>query len=142
MAGPGGKRLGAGRKKGVPNRATRDARAAIARFVDRNAERLQAWLDEIAAGTPAKGSTKAIPPNPERAFQLVVSLIEFSVPKLQRSEVTGQNGAALPSVVISVVPVKPQDNEATFSGRVHEVNCTSVEEESMALQHTPCVRRR
>lgn len=66
-----------GRAVGTPNIATRDARKAIAAFVDGNAHRLVEWLDEVAAENPAK------------AFELFQSVIEYHVPKLQRTEVAG-----------------------------------------------------
>ena len=61
---------GRGRVKGTPNKATAEARAAIAEFVDNNAHRLQTWLDAIAKDNPAK------------AFTLFLSVIEYHVPKL------------------------------------------------------------
>ena len=61
---------GRGRIKGTPNKATAEARAAIAEFVDGNAHRLQTWLDAIAKNDPAK------------AFALFMSVIEYHVPKL------------------------------------------------------------
>lgn len=74
-----GQRLG-GRQKGTPNKATALAREAIGRFVDDNAHRLQTWLDEIADE------------DPEKAFTLFQSVIEYHVPKLARTEVTGEGG--------------------------------------------------
>jgi hypothetical protein len=73
MAAPKGTRppnAGRGRIKGVPNKATAEARAAIAEFLDNNLHRLQSWLDAIAKDNPAK------------AFSLVLSLLEYHVPKL------------------------------------------------------------
>ena len=69
-----------GRKAGTPNKATLAAREAIARFVDGNAHRLQTWLDAVAAESPLK------------AFELFQSVVEYHVPKLQRTELTGRNG--------------------------------------------------
>jgi hypothetical protein len=74
-----GKKTGGGSRKGVPNRSTALAREAIATFVDNNADRLQGWLDQIAAD---KG--------PEAAFRCFTDLVEFHVPKLARTELTGQ----------------------------------------------------
>lgn len=78
-----GKKGGPGRPKGLPNKATAAAREAIARFVDGNADRLQGWLDQIAE---EKG--------PQAAFDCFSSLLEYHVPKLQRTETTGPNGGA------------------------------------------------
>lgn len=76
------------RPKGSPNKATADARAAIAKFVDGNAHRLQVWLDEIATGVTADGTPLRDGPNPEKAFGLFQSVIEYHVPKLVRTEQT------------------------------------------------------
>jgi hypothetical protein len=65
---------GSGRKPGSQNKATSQAREAIALFVDKNADRLQVWLDQIAEK------------DPEKAFSLFQSVIEYHVPKLARSE--------------------------------------------------------
>lgn len=74
MANTTGKKFG-GRQKGTPNKSTNQAREAIARFVDDNSERFQGWLDEIAAEDPYK------------AFQCVKDLIEYHIPKLQRTDI-------------------------------------------------------
>jgi hypothetical protein len=88
-----GKKTG-GRQTGTPNKATAAAREAIARFVDGNADRLQGWLDEIHA---EKGA--------QAAFDCFTSLLEYHVPKLQRSEVTGKDGEAQRVVITWGNPV-------------------------------------
>jgi hypothetical protein len=87
-----GERRG-GRKAGVPNRATRDARAAIAEFVNGNTGRMQIWLDQVALESP------------ERAFNMLRDLIEYHVPKLARTEVTGADGANLVPQVVNITIV-------------------------------------
>lgn len=87
---------GKGRKRGSTNRATADARAAIAEFVDGNAHRLQEWLDAVAKGLKTKGkkgkpSVWIIPPNPERAFAMFQGVIEYHIPKLSRQEVVRED---------------------------------------------------
>lgn len=77
-----------GRPKGIPNKSTIAAREAIAKFVDGNARRLQVWLDEIATGVTANGTSLKDGPNPEKAFGLFQSVIEYHVPKLARTEQT------------------------------------------------------
>lgn len=79
-----------------PGKATTAAREAIGKFVDGNAHRLQHWLDQIAEGIPPKldQRKKPIPgtgvaPNPEKAAQLFIQVIEYHVPKLQRTEHAG-----------------------------------------------------
>jgi hypothetical protein len=84
MAGrkPGTPKTG-GRRPGSPNRTTALAREAIAQFVDANVPRLQGWLDDIAAD-PKHG--------PLAAFKCVQELLEYHIPKLQRTELTGEGG--------------------------------------------------
>lgn len=100
-----------GRKPGVPNKATADARAAIGMFVDNNAHRLQEWLDAIANGVrePSEPDEDGnvtlgkllVEPNPVKAFELFQSVIEYHVPKLARTELTGKDGGP---VVIKSTP--------------------------------------
>jgi hypothetical protein len=84
-----------GRAPGTPNKATQSAREAIARFVDLNAPRLNEWLDEIAAD-PKHG--------PNEAFKRVQEILEYHVPKLARTELTGKDGGAI------VVQAQTQDD--------------------------------
>lgn len=71
---PGHPKTG-GRAAGTPNKATATAREAISLLVDANVGKLQAWLDEIA-------STEGV----RAAWDCFMSLVEFAVPKLQRTE--------------------------------------------------------
>lgn len=64
-----------GRPKGTPNKATTNAREAIADFVNGNVERLNGWLDRIAED------------DPDAAFKAFMSVIEYNIPKLARTEV-------------------------------------------------------
>ncbi len=77
-----------GRASGTPNKATAEARQAIATFVDGNAHRLTEWLDQVAHGDPEND----IKPNPAKAFELFQSVVEYHVPKLARQEITGEDG--------------------------------------------------
>ena len=69
-------------RAGRPNKSTQAAREAIAAFVDGNAHRLTGWLDQVALE------------NPEKAFHLFQSVVEYHVPKLARTEstVSGPDG--------------------------------------------------
>lgn len=72
-----------GRQKGAVNKATQNAREAIAEFVDGNAHRLVEWLDRIAIDSP------------KDAFNCFQSVIEYHIPKLARTEMTGKDGGAI-----------------------------------------------
>lgn len=116
-----GKTLGSGRLPGVPNKATADARAAIAKFVDGNAHRLQKWLDEVAEGKPMLGADGQqlfdddgrpmwiVPPNPEKAHNMFQSVIEYHVPKLARSELTGANGGMIGIAAVDLKGLSDDD---------------------------------
>ncbi len=94
---------GQGRPKGAVNKATADARAAIAAFVDGNAHRLQEWLTAVADGVfDEKAEKYIVRPDPEKAFTLFQSVIEYHVPKLARTEVkTEMSGSvALPQIPV------------------------------------------
>lgn len=80
---------GKGRVKGVPNKATANARAAIGNFVDANTQRLQHLLDEIEAEQGAQA-----------AWNCIMDLIEYHVPKLARTELTGDGGKPLEVQVV------------------------------------------
>ena len=66
-----------------PGKATQAAREAIAQFVDGNVGRMQEWLDQIAED-PRLG--------PAAAFDRLMAVVEYHVPKLARTEHTGENG--------------------------------------------------
>ncbi len=87
----------AGRPPG-PNKTTKNAREAIARLVDGNVERMQEWLDQIA-------STEG----PLKAWQCMSDVIEYHIPKLSRTELTGKDGEKLPPAVFNIQPVKPSE---------------------------------
>lgn len=98
-----------GSRKGRPNKATADARAAIALFVDHNAHRLQGWLDAVAEGVKAideEGKeTYIVPPKPQTAFELFQSIVEYHVPKLQRTDIHADLNAKTEALVqISFAP--------------------------------------
>ena len=91
-----GKKTG-GRQAGTPNKATVEARQAIASFVDGNAHRLTEWLDKVADGVKVTKVGEdgepyeeyVVQPNPAKAFDLFQSVVEYHVPKLARMEVAG-----------------------------------------------------
>jgi hypothetical protein len=70
---------GPGRPKGLPNRATSAVREAIARMAEENAENFNLWLSQVAATSP------------EKACDIYLKAIEYHIPKLARTEVTGKD---------------------------------------------------
>lgn len=74
-------RRGGGRK--TPNRITTNMREAVSRLAIRNVDQVQGWLERVAERSPA------------RAIDLYLRLLEFHMPKLARTEVTGEDGGAL-----------------------------------------------
>lgn len=75
-----GKKTGGGSRKGIPNKTTRDVRAAIAQFAEGNVHKLQEWLDRVAVRDPGKGA------------DLYLRLLEYHVSRLARTELTGEIG--------------------------------------------------
>ena len=78
-----------GRPKGSPNKSTAAAREAIAQFVDGNAHKMQEWLEQVAIGVKNEDNKFIVLPNPEKAFGMLQSVMEYHLPKLARTEHTG-----------------------------------------------------
>lgn len=76
-----GKKTGGGSRKGVPNKATADVRAAIATLAEECAPKLIDWLREVE--------------DPAKRIDLFTRLIEYHIPKLSRAELTGKDGGVL-----------------------------------------------
>lgn len=87
-----GKKTG-GRKAGTPNRATANARDAIAMLVNSNAGRMQEWLDQIAETE-----------GPRAAWGCMTDVIEYHIPKLSRAEVTGDGGKPIEVSIVRYTP--------------------------------------
>lgn len=88
-----GKKTGGGNRKGKPNKATANAREAISRLVDGNVHRVALWLDKIEKQD-----------GPKAAFECFMDLLEYHVPKLARTEVTGRDGEPLQTVTTTITP--------------------------------------
>jgi hypothetical protein len=96
---------GPGRPKGSVNRATSDVRAMVAAFASNKAAEFERWIELTADGDPERG----IKPQPDRAATLYLQAIEYHIPKLARTEVTGPNGGALQIQAIERKIVKPDN---------------------------------
>ena len=80
----------AGRKAGIPNKATTEAREAIKALLDSNLPYIQSWIQSTAEGIYDDLAGKwIVQPNPAKACEIVQNLVEYSVPKLARTEVVG-----------------------------------------------------
>jgi len=72
-----------GRPKGVPNKTTKQIREAYQKLTEDNLDNMTVWLAQIAADSP------------EKAMDLMLRLSEYIIPKLARTEVTGNDGEDL-----------------------------------------------
>jgi hypothetical protein len=79
---------GRGRKVGVPNKATKSAREGIAMLIEANVPKMSGWLTKIEQEH-----------GPLVALKCVQDMLEYHVPKLQRTELTGDGGGALKVVI-------------------------------------------
>lgn len=66
-----------------PSKSTKNAREAIAALVEGNMPRMQNWLDQIAEDQ-----------GPIAAWKCMLDVIEYHIPKLQRTEVANADGKA------------------------------------------------
>mgnify|MGYP000745758712 FL=1 len=72
-----------GRKKGVPNKQTKEIREAYQRLTENNLDNMTIWLSQVAGDDPAK------------ALDIMLRLSEYIIPKLARQEVVGNDGEDL-----------------------------------------------
>jgi|SRR3972149_162388 len=85
-------RGGPGRPKGVPNGITKEVREAFQQVFRSQIKNVNAWFRETSESKP------------EKALELLLSLGEYFVPKLSRTEITGEDGEKLAvSIVINGV---------------------------------------
>jgi hypothetical protein len=102
-----GKKTGGGSRKGSPNKATADVRAAIAQLLEGNVGKFQEWLTAVAEGEkePRVVDGKPVvdeggkplmkwlrPPDPGYALRLAMDVAEYHIPKLARTEINGEIG--------------------------------------------------
>ena len=77
-----------GRKPGSTTKEIKNARQAIALFVDSNSDRMSGWLEEIYERE-----------GPKAAFSCFMELVEYHVPKLARTEMVGKDEGPVELVI-------------------------------------------
>lgn len=87
-----------GRPKGSVNLTTKEVREAYQLLVENNIDNLGVWLKKIAEKDPSK------------AFDIVLRLSEYFIPKMTRTEITGEDGKPL-YTDIKVEIVKPNEDQ-------------------------------
>ncbi|MCP9198799.1 hypothetical protein MKO06_02705 [Gramella sp. GC03-9] len=60
---------------GTRNKSTKEIKEAFQLLIENNLEKMEGWLDKIAKK------------NPEKAFDMVIKLSDFIVPKLSKQEI-------------------------------------------------------
>ena len=70
----------AGKKPGTKNKTTKHIREAYQKLTEDNLENMSIWISQIAAEDPAK------------AMDTMIRLSEYILPKLARTELTGNDG--------------------------------------------------
>jgi len=97
---------GRGRPPGSVNKATKTFRETVSRLLEDNAENVSKWLLEVAEGNPEKD----IRPDPKGALTLLAQMAEYATPKLNRTEVTGEDGGPVEISGIQIKLVKPNES--------------------------------
>lgn len=90
MAFQKGHKLATGRPKGAINRSTEMMKLTIARAVDNTLNTLSADLEKIRKD------------DPERAIELALKLMEFTLPKLSRTEMKAEIDQRIQSINVNI----------------------------------------
>jgi hypothetical protein len=90
MAFTKGHKLATGRPKGAINRSTEMMKLTIARAVDNTLNTLSADLDKIRKD------------DPERAIELALKLMEFTLPKLSRTEMKAEIDQRIHQISVNI----------------------------------------
>jgi len=90
MAFEKGNKLSKGRPKGAVNRSTEMMKVTIARAVDNTLNTLSADLEKIKKK------------DPERAIELALKLMEFTLPKLSRTEMKAEVEQRIQQITVNI----------------------------------------
>jgi hypothetical protein len=90
MAFQKGHKLATGRPKGAINRSTEMMKLTIARAVDNTLNTLSADLEKIRKD------------DPERAIELALKLMEFTLPKLSRTEMKAEIDQRIHQISVNI----------------------------------------
>lgn len=90
MAFTKGNKLSTGRPKGAINRSTEMMKLTIARAVDNTLNTLSADLEKIRKD------------DPERAIELALKLMEYTLPKLSRTEVRAEIDQRIHTISVNI----------------------------------------
>ena len=90
MAFQKGHKLATGRPKGAINRSTEMMKLTIARAVDNTLNTLSADFEKIRKD------------DPERAIELALKLMEYTLPKLSRTEVRAEIDQRIQSISVNI----------------------------------------
>jgi hypothetical protein len=90
MAFTKGHKLATGRPKGAINRSTEMMKLTIARAVDNTLNTLSADLEKIRKE------------DPERAIELALKLMEFTLPKLSRTEMKAEIDQRIHQISVNI----------------------------------------
>ncbi len=74
----------AGRPKGSMNKSSQVLRESLSFLIEENLDKMSDWIDRIAED------------DPRAAFQCMVSIMEFNIPKLTRTVIKEENDKADP----------------------------------------------
>lgn len=107
-----------GSRKGIPNKVTANAREAIAALLDTKftKDRVGRWLDMIEQDDrPGYG--------PLACLRALTDLMEFHVPKLARTTVSGDDGSPL-EIVVSWQGINPNATPLDVARKVGQSHIT------------------
>jgi len=94
-----GNKIATGRPKGSENRDTKQIREAFQVLIENNLDNMNTWIASIAKVDPA------------RAFDLMIKITEYVLPKLARAELVGEDGKDLFQNVTFTFATAKKDEE-------------------------------